>query len=54
MPVKFKQVSTVFEQTPRGGGNIHVFALDEEGQLWERMRNVWGKVDHPRDGEPQG
>lgn len=51
MTVKFKQISATFERTPNGGGNVHLFALDENGQLWEKMRDVWGKVKHPDDEE---
>jgi hypothetical protein len=47
MTVKFKQISATFEQTPDGRGNIHLFALDENGQLWEKLRDIWSKVAHP-------
>jgi hypothetical protein len=45
--VKFKQIATAFEPVPSGGGNIHIFAVDEEGQLWQWMRGTWGTMKHP-------
>ncbi len=44
MSVKLKQITSVYEPTPMGGGNIYLFALDEEGQLWQWMRGKWGKM----------
>ena len=49
MPVKLIQITSVFEPTPNGGGNIHLFALDENGQLWQWMRGKWGKMENPVD-----
>jgi len=49
MTVKFKQIATAFERIPNGGGEIHLYALDENGQLWEKMRDIWSKVKHPED-----
>ena len=53
MAVKFKQIAAAFEQTPDGRGNVHLYALDENGQLWEKLRDVCGKVEHPDDGAQQ-
>jgi alpha-tubulin suppressor-like RCC1 family protein len=47
--VKFKQITAVFESLPSGSGNIHLFALDENGQVWQWMRGKWGKMKNPTE-----
>lgn len=49
MSVILKQISAVYEPTASGRGNIHLFALDQEGQLWQWMRGVWGKMEGPKE-----
>ncbi len=47
--VKLKQITSVYESLPGGRGNIHIFALDENGQMWEWMRGKWGKMKNPEE-----
>lgn len=47
MFVQLKQIQAVYVPTPAGGGYVNLFALDEEGQLWQWMKGKWGKMKNP-------
>lgn len=50
--VKFKQISTATIQEGHSH-NLYIFALDEDGQLWQWMRGTWGKMKHPHKEVPE-
>lgn len=51
MSVNLKQITSVCQPTPSGGSNIFLFALDENGQLWQWMRGKWGMIENPKEKE---
>lgn len=51
MSVQLKQITSAYQPTPNGGGNIYLFALDESGQLWQWMRGKWGKMENPKENK---
>lgn len=49
MTVLLKQISAVYQPNPNGSGNILLFGLDHEGQLWQWMRGKWGRMKSPEE-----
>jgi hypothetical protein len=47
MTVPLQQITAVYEPNPNGSGNIYLFALDMEGNLWQWMRGKWGRMKNP-------
>ena len=50
--VRFQHISAT-TVTEGNSNNLHLFALDKDGHLWQWMRGTWDMMKHPHKEVPE-